>query len=163
LIRTSLFFVFIFKKSIKEHGKFPAIARNRVARFSLLLMIERVLTVFRDIESPKNRLPPSCARRQYALFIRRISFEILLNKNRFSLMKNSASSLVFQPMLLPFGSYSPRTLRPCLLMPLGVLYLRYIRPPRSDGVSLLCSPNYNEWAYDRVKGGRQANKIGKAK
>ncbi|MCQ6281690.1 hypothetical protein [Bacillus sp. EB600] len=30
-------------------------------------------------------------------------------------------------------------------------------------VSLLCSPHYNEWAYDRVKGGRQANKIGKAK
>ena len=48
------------------------------------------------------------------------------------------------------------------LMPLGGPIPFGMYPPRTV-VSLLCSPHYNEWAYDRVKGGRQANKIGKAK
>jgi hypothetical protein len=81
---------------------------------------ESVLAAFWGRRTPKKA---DClhanARRQYALFIRSLSIEILLNKNRFSLLKNSASSLAFQPMLLPFGSYSHRTLRPCFLMAKG--------------------------------------------
>jgi hypothetical protein len=99
-------------------GKFPTIPRNRVARFALLPMIERVLTAFRGHRTPKKAdCLQANARRQHALFIHRLWFEIPLNKKRFSLLKGH----IFN---------GKRASSP---LPLGVLYFRYIRPPRLDG------------------------------